>query len=690
MKKCVVSIVLTFCLIGLIHAQKVKQGIRVLADGRDDSVVLRWAPTTPYLWQMANKYGYTIERYTIKENGQRVPSSAQKVKVLTTTPLKPVSQAAFLALEEVDDRTAIVGEAIYGQEFKLEATAAGGAGIIQKTQEMQSRFSFALLMCDLSPVAAKAAALSFVDHDVKDSNRYIYRIKLAQQVPNLTYDPGVVLTDGNERFKVNNINDLTAEFSDQTAMLRWSTFLHSGVYSAYIVEKSEDGIGFKNLSEDPLVNISQKENDEYAYFVDSLKDNANRTYYRIRGISPFGETGPPSNIISGKGKDEMATLTIVDSAVSLNNEKVKLSWHLDNPRNQQVKGFWIMKADKDEGPYKELNKTMLPPDIFTYVDSFPGRSNYYRVKTMIGTDDISLSYSRLALLVDSIAPAIPTAIAGTIDSVGIVRIKWQDNKEEDFLGYRVFRSNSLREEFTEVTHNILAKPTFKDTVSLNTLTSKVYYKVISIDNNFNASQYSLAFELKRPDTIAPAKPLFGQIRRVDTTIRLSWAPGIGSDLAKHVLYRLDKTANAKVKLAEWPAADTQSRFIDQSGLVNGAEYNYLLEAHDSTGNISFAISRDISYETGIRKPIDNVTAKAEREKRLISINWKYAEKNIKKIVVYRNKQGEPPMIYETLAANPGSFEDKNLYVNNTYVYRIQAVFDGGAKSPISKELIVKY
>jgi uncharacterized protein len=58
--------------------------------------------------------------------------------------------------------------------------------------------------------------------------------------------------------------------------------------------------------------------------------------------------------------------------------------------------------------------------------------------------------------------------------------------------------------------------------------------------------------------------------------------------------------------------------------------------------------------------------------------------------VYRNKEGEKAMIYETLSENTGKFEDTNLYINNTYVYKIQAVFKGGARSPISKDLVVKY
>jgi hypothetical protein len=51
--------------------------IYLLADGRKDSVVLRWVPSTDILWKMGNKYGYLIERYTIMRNGTMVPGGQE-------------------------------------------------------------------------------------------------------------------------------------------------------------------------------------------------------------------------------------------------------------------------------------------------------------------------------------------------------------------------------------------------------------------------------------------------------------------------------------------------------------------------------------------------------------------------------------------------------------------------------------
>lgn len=690
MKKCVVCFLMILCTC-ISYSQKAKkEGISVLADGKGDSIVLRWAPSAPVIWQMGNKFGYIVERYIVSENGKPVADDiARRPKILTSTPLIPATKAAFEALAVTDDRAAIVSEAIYGDEFRLETSAGGTAGIVQKHHEMENRFGFSLLMCDLSPASAKAAALLFVDKDVKPTTRYIYRIKLANTFPGFGYEPGVALLDGNEAFKLNHINDLSVKFSDQTALLKWPIFLNNGVYSAYIIEKSEDGKNFANISDRPLVNTSEKENQEYAYFIDSLADNTKKYSYRVKGISPFGDTGPASNIVTGNGKDDITLLAMVDSAKVIDNERVKISWHVDNPENQNVKAFYVLKAAKEEGPYIQMNNEGLSKNVFSYIDKSPGRSNYYRVKAVIDNDETTVSYPYLALLVDSMPPAPPASIAGTIDSTGVVHIKWQPNKEDDMLGYRVFRSNKLSEEFVEVTSNILAGTAFRDTVTINTLTHKVFYKVIAVDKNFNSSDYSSPYELRRPDTIAPVAPVFGQIRRTDTTMRVTWVPGHGDDLASHSLFRIDKATNERQKIFEWASTETKQEYPDH-GLSNGSTYIYELQAADSAGNKAIARSGEIYYETGIRNPIKDVNAKAEREKRLISINWTYKEKDIRKIIVYRSKQGEPTTIYQTLNENPGKFEDKDLFINNTYVYKIQAVFNGGAKSPLSKEMVVKY
>jgi hypothetical protein len=690
MKTYLLIIVLSFGFFNPTSAQKTKNQIRVIADGRGDSIVLRWAPSTPFLWQLANKYGYTVERYLVKLDGKLIPNGNKNKVLLTTVPQLPATRAHFDLLGSQDDRAEIVKQAIYGDEFKLDDRTAGSTNRLAISQEMDNRFGFALLMCDLSPLAAKAAGLAFTDKDVKKGGRYIYRIRLAKTVPGLTYDPGVVLLDATESFTYSRVNDVTATFTDRSVVLKWPVFLHNGVYSAYTIERSEDGKTFKKISDEPLVNAGTNDNVQHAYFLDSLQDNTTKYFYRIRGISPFGQPGPWSDLVSGHGKEKIDVLTILEPAKVINNDRVRLTWRLDNPEKKNIKGFYVMRAKKEDGRYADLNTKMLGSTIFEFVDVAPAKTNYYRVRTILESDEVSVSYPNIALLIDSTPPDYPVGLSGIVDSAGIVRMKWKPNAEEDMYGYRVFRSNDLDEEFVEVTTGILMQPSFKDTITLKTTTSKVYYKVIALDKAFNASDYSPAFELKRPDIIPPIPPVFTTVKRDDTTVLLKWIPSKSRDVKNYVLTRINTKDNVKERISEWPANRPTSQFVDKEGLTFGQTYFYQLDVYDSASNQATVSSTEIFFEPGIRKAITDITAKADRDNRKIILTWNYEDAKLKKIIIYRAKQGAPLSIYETVPGNVRNFEDKELLVNNNYIYKIQAVFTGDIRSEISKEIAVKY
>src|SRR5579872_5560506 len=138
-------------------------GIFLVADGRKDSVVLRWGPSSDVLWKMGNKYGYIVERFTVMRKGKMVADGNQHPAVLTTRPLRPWSKAAMERLVDKDEYAGVVEEAMYEPEFNVQLRSESPGEILTQAQQSQNRFSFVLLVCDLSPVVAEAAGLRFVD-----------------------------------------------------------------------------------------------------------------------------------------------------------------------------------------------------------------------------------------------------------------------------------------------------------------------------------------------------------------------------------------------------------------------------------------------------------------------------------------------------------------------------------------------
>ncbi len=79
----------------------------------------------------------------------------------------------------------------------------------------------------------------------------------------------------------------------------------------------------------------------------------------------------------------------------------------------------------------------------------------------------------------------------------------------DIRGFNVFYSNKPDHEFSLLTKTPLTDTVFRDTISLKTLTKKIYYKVVAVDYNSNYSKFSQILELKRPDVVPPQCGRYG-------------------------------------------------------------------------------------------------------------------------------------------------------------------------------------
>ncbi len=691
MKK-IISALFILCCSTAVAQQK--EGLRLIANGKKDSIQLRWAPSTPYLWQIGNKAGYVVERLTYMRDGKVLQVTKQDVTRLNTEPVKPYTQERLLQMAKINDRAAVVAEAIYGKKFEVTGPGSNApkkGDILARASEVENRFGFALLLGDVSPEIAKATGLFFTDRQVKKGERYIYRVRFASEPKNLKYESGTVVLESTDEMKLHKINDVKAEFSNLLATLQWPVLFSTGTYTAYSVERSSDGKNFARVTELPIISTSAKRDGEYASFMDSLKDNTSLYYYRIRGISPFGETGPPSDVIKGKGKEPIQYAISIDTIEVIENKRIRIGWKTDNQSNSTVKGFQVYRAATDDGPYFTVNKKILPGTAAEFVDETPGNSNYYRVKAVFEDSASSvMTFSHLAILEDLNPPSPPIGLKGTIDSNGIVTVSWDQNKEKDFYGYRVFRANSLREEFVEVSRNIGKQTNFKDTLQLNTLTKNVYYRVVALDKTYNNSDYSQALLLKKPDTVSPAPPLFTYGKREGDKIRIKWTPSPSDDVARYTLYRQETDAAAPDSIAAWSVADGRKEMEDGQSLRLGKSYTYTLYVYDSAGNKSRGSFGEIFYETGYRDEVAGVKAKADRENHKITLSWDYQTPGVEKYVIYRAKEGQPLIIYTTLAPESKTFTDTELLVNNNYVYKIQALFTGGMRSKLTGEIKVKY
>jgi uncharacterized protein len=663
-----------------------KNSVVILGKPKQDGIWLRWAPTTISAWQLGNKYGYTIERFTLQPDGELEPNSQ---KLLTTSPLKPYTQAEFENLSNPSDEVSAVQELLYGEDLNKSYSSNDIGAVLSKTRELENRFGFTLLMCDLSQEAAKSAGLFLKDPTAVKGKRYIYRIKLAATLPNINSDPATAVISVVEEKPLQTIKDLHPTFADKKVTLTWSTILHKGIYTAYYVERSEDGKNFKKLSEVPYVHMTQKLESEEAHYVDSLDVNQKTYYYRINGISPFAENGPYSNIVSGAGIDDLNGFLIIREGKVLEQKKVKIGWEFPADAEKQIAGFIVANSPTPSGPYVDLVKKPILKTLREFLTETPYYNTYYILRAIDKNgNEITRSYPYLVQIADETPPNIPIGLDGVMSKTGVASLKWNANTDKDLLGYRVFRTNSLKEEFVEVTKEIIPNPVFNDSVNIHVLNKKIYYRVVAVDKNYNPSDYGNLLLLQRPDVIAPTKPVFLKTDITKDSIALKWENSVSDDVAKYELIKIEKEDKLNRVIKTWYPNDTLTQFNDIS-LTLGKTYTYKIIVYDSSGNISEGISRQVFYETGVRKPVSEIKASTDREKKLIELSWRNESPAVK-VMVYRKINNNPYSLYETQDGNIERFVDKSIAINNVYGYKIQAVFKGGVKSLLSEEMKVTY
>lgn len=289
---------------------------------------------------------------------------------------------------------------------------------------------------------------------------------------------------------------------------------------------------------------------------------------------------------------------------------------------------------------------------------------------------------------DTTPPAVPVGLKGEVDKNGKVTLTWDANTDADLIGYRVFQSNSPREEFMEVTKSILSQPAFTDSININILDKKVYYSIVAVDKNYNPSEYTPYIGLNRPDVTPPVAPVFTQAEIKDGKVVLAWENGRNDDAAKLELTRIEKDDRTHRGIISWSSPTFDTAYTEPF-LTQGKTYRYKLTVTDSAGNSSETLSREIFYETGVRSPVKEMQISVTREKKEIVLKWKNDSPALK-CFIYRRKNDAALTLYQTIEGNIESFTDKAITANNTYGYKVQLVFAKGVKSLISDEIATDY
>ncbi|MCF6185691.1 MAG: hypothetical protein L3J56_13915, partial [Bacteroidales bacterium] len=292
-----------------------------------DSILLRWAPADFKTWKTANQYGYKLIRYTISQDSTFLTEPIRK-ELASNIKLKNIN--TWESPVQRNKFAAIAAQAIFGQTFDVDAgDGFNPEKVYTKTREQNQRFSFALFAADMSPEVAALSGLRFADTTAKKNEKYLYRVFIDfPDSVKQSSDTAFILTGISEYKTLPAPVEFTAEFNDRLAKLSWNIFAQNNIYISWEIERSDDnGRHFKLITPDPIVPFFEgnHSNAEYTFKYDSLPQNGKNYFYRLRGISPFGEKGAWSEEIKGKGVESIKAVANI-SNYETDQKSVTIHW----------------------------------------------------------------------------------------------------------------------------------------------------------------------------------------------------------------------------------------------------------------------------------------------------------------------------------------------------------------------------
>lgn len=666
-----------------------RPNLRLIARSYGDSIVLRWGTTSHAAWKVAGRGGYIIERYEMRGGGVSPQRS-----VLNSSPIRPLTLEEWKARYSPSDTLAGAAvQALYGAPVVTTDDPFGS--IYEMYLQQQTTFGFALALADMQPRLADGLGLRYVDRKVEANRTYLYRIYSLANNPDQTIDTAFTVVVAGDVQQTPSVESLAAEEGEREVVLKWDRYEHITPFTGYFIERSGDGgRSFARVNSMPFLPLENPENGtgegEISYRI-KLEQNYRPAQYRVVGVDAFGETSPASRIITAMGRDRTAPHQPAMLPIAIvEGSSVKVSWRMDS-LDADLQGFYVGKSEDTDGPYERIGG-MLPRDARTFVDrnvaDLP--QHYYAVMAADTAGNIRYSVPLLAMFPDSIPPAVPAGLSGSIDSNGIVILRWTPNPESDLQGYRVFFANQEDHEFQQLTTDITADTIFTDTLELETLSEEIYYRVTALDRNFNHSRFTAALMLRKPDIVSPAAPIVADLTVSERGVELVWEQSPSSDVAGHTLYRRASEEEAWQPLAS-AAGKGFTSYTDTSAR-GGMLYEYSVDAVDDAGH------RSLRSNIVAARPLTGgrivqpggLTGTPDRANNRIVIRWNATAPAGERIYIYKGAGEEEMSLYQSLDAGATEFSDPDVLSGGTYRYGVKLVSDGGDESAMTTTEPIRY
>lgn len=660
--------------------------VKLLARAYSDSIVLRIAPKDYTAFVNYTKKGIQIKRSTDNQNFIIIAT-------VFPTPKEKLDANALKA----DSFALMAAGILYGDN-----TSTKGMNLGDINRANNELFSMGLMLAEFSASAAQLLGFRYTDKNVEKGKVYYYSANIIGEEKF-----GSMAKVKNEFIEEREPYQFQVVPGDGSLKLKWSKDYNRRQFSFYWIERSNDNKVFYPIIERPLVLFETEvsENAPVFDYVDSFNIvNDQMYYYKFYGGTSFSEYSKPA-FASGMPIDMTPPNPpeLQDVSYSDSTKMFAFTWefNLDN-LSEDLDYYQIMTSRDEDGSFVPLgpklgleNVGYLHELIGIWEEKNEGK-HYFKIDCYDYKGNKSNTNTAMVIVPDFTNPLTTDNFQGYIDSMGIVRLKWNKSKSADVSGYWLYWTNDPTAEFSLVKQEIITDTSYLYYIPEKSLNKYIYYTVRAEDYNYNRSDACEILKVKKLDKIAPITPTILGINNDSTRIKLSLSLSQSEDVHYNEIYRksTSETDMAWIKIGSFRLEKT---YIDTSALI-GMSYQYKIRAIDSVGNKS-AFS---PVKSGTRS-IDNSLAMISdlfigqnKKTKDVELKWNFKvpeslANNTYTFLVFRSSGMDGVKYYKTVLSSEKVFLDKGSETNVVYNYAIQIQSDDGWKGPISevKSILIK-
>lgn len=650
---------------------KAQENIVLMSSVDSVNVRLRWSPKNYLVWKTANKYGYTLQRYTFDQQ--------MNLTLERTDDYRPLSLDEWEPIADTNDNAAVVAQAMFGDSFEMANEGSSILRMINIAQEQDMRFSFAMLIAAQDFDIACKMGLGTLQQ-IEPDKRYLYRLFVNVPDSVLKCDTAGCIVTSQDIPQLPNILDLDAVYINGRIELRWPKMVNEDYFVGYYIERSSDSVNYIRINHSLFVPFETESYVRNYTFSDTVEHMGERYFYRIQGVNFFGEYSKYSPIATVSTYKPITTRPFITELEDAGDGNLGVYWDFPIDEQSQLSGFQILVSDYVADNYMPMLKDLLPSETRQCVVPSVGPSNYVIVAAYDKSGIEYLSMPKFIQPVDSIPPIAPVGLKGSMNSNGVVTLDWTANSEPDIAGYRVFYTTDKYMSYTNLTNKPITDNHFEYEFPLNWLNRNLYFTVVAEDIFYNYSDYSDTIAIKMFDTIPPSPAVFRSYESTDSAICMAWVNSSSSDLMTTSLVRYsDLKADTLIKFR-----DEVEEYFDTSA-ESDKEYIYQIVAKDSAGNVSK--SGGIAA-TGKHKP-DTVklTASYNTDKGGVVLKWDNAGKEQVTVSVYKSSEGGTLNLFKTISGSAEIYIDGDVEINRSYIYRIRVRYKNG-KTVMSEKVLL--